>query len=225
MPTLLQIDCSPQKRYCSISRQLTAAGADAWLRRYPDGQVIRRDLQTTPLTLLGQDWIDGADLTPELRTEEQGFTLLQSERLADELIGATVVLIGASMHNLTLPASLRLWLDHVILPNRTVAFQPAGAVGLLPDLKVIVIVSNEGENRSAAQAEALKLEFEYLQFVFRSLGVRDVTMLPVIGANQVRSGKVALDEFLQPWREHLDLLFAGKYQFEPADGFAMRRTA
>lgn len=199
MPTLLHIDCSPQRPSRSISRHVTAAGVEAWRRHHPEGTVIRRDLKTTPLVSIGQEWVDGIDLAPESRTEEQGFALEQSDRLVEELLQADTLVIGAPMLNFNIPSVLKLWLDHVIRPGRTVSFEQGAPKGMLKAQKAIVIISSGGEYVSTPHARSLDFETPYLQFILRMLGVSELLFLHVGGTDSVKKGKTSLGAFAEPW--------------------------
>jgi FMN-dependent NADH-azoreductase len=64
---LLQVDSSA--RVSSVSRTLTARFAAEWKRENPDGQVLTRDLTTTPVPLITDEYMqavhtDPAKLTP-----------------------------------------------------------------------------------------------------------------------------------------------------------------
>jgi FMN-dependent NADH-azoreductase len=82
--TLLRIDSSA--RASSVTRYLTAATlppiTDDWLATYGD---------------------------PAVMTSAQREYLSTSDRLIDELFAADLVVIGAPMYNLTIPAPLTLW--------------------------------------------------------------------------------------------------------------------
>ena len=64
---LLQIDSST--RTSSITRKLTGRFAEQWKKNNPDGEVIQRDLSTTILPPITDDWnathLDMSQLTPE----------------------------------------------------------------------------------------------------------------------------------------------------------------
>ena len=203
MPTLLHIDCSPQKPSRSVSRHITAASVEAWRKRYPDGQVIHRDLAETPLTSIDQAWVDGHNQPVDQRTEDQDFALAQSERLIDELLGADLLVIGAPMHNYNLPAVLKSWLDHVILSNRTVIFTKNGPRGLLTALNAIVVTSSGGEYISSRQTQELDFETPYLRFTLEVLGVRKVRFLQVGSTNQIDAPNLSLAAFVAPWCDQM----------------------
>src|ERR1700684_4580163 len=103
MPTLLQIDASPRGDY-SISRRLTAAFADAWKDKHPDGKVITRDLTKTNLTFVDLDWIAGAYSAPQKHTPEHKKALAISDELIAELLSADEIVLGTPMFNFAVPA-------------------------------------------------------------------------------------------------------------------------
>ncbi len=51
---LLQIDSSA--RSSSVTRQLTAKFVEEWKKNHPAGEIIRRDLPTTLLPHITDDW-------------------------------------------------------------------------------------------------------------------------------------------------------------------------
>jgi hypothetical protein len=57
---------------------------------------------------------------------------------------ADVVVIGTPMHNLTVPAALKAWIDHVVRARRTFTISAAGKVGTLRDRPVFVAIASGG---------------------------------------------------------------------------------
>src|SRR5476649_3015501 len=88
--------------------------ADALLKslgeRHPGMSVNRRDLSANPLPPLSTAY--GAALTK--RTPFDVPAIRQSEQLIDELERSRHLLIATPMHNFTVPATLKLWIDHEI---------------------------------------------------------------------------------------------------------------
>ncbi|MNP03971.1 FMN-dependent NADH-azoreductase [compost metagenome] len=77
------------------------------------------------------------------------------------------------MHNFTVPAVLKLWIDHVLRINRTFIAGPDGKVGLLVDRPVYVIVSSGGFHRGARARQPDFLS-AYLRHVLGTLGLQNV---------------------------------------------------
>ncbi|MFF7940418.1 FMN-dependent NADH-azoreductase [Nocardia gamkensis] len=127
MSTLLHLDASARRQ--SISRELSAAFADAWRARHPDGGYHYRDLAAEPVPFIGAAWTELCDAVlalpstdPErlgelVRTPEQAAAWKIIEPLLAELLAADVILIGTPMYNYSIPASLKAWLDQVTFPR------------------------------------------------------------------------------------------------------------
>ena len=113
MATLLRIDSSPLASDASFSRQLTTEFVQHWQLTHPDGKLITRDLVTTKLQPLTAEWI-GAAYTPEASlSPSQKAVLALSNQLIAELEAADEYVIGVAMHNFSIPAVLKLWIDQI----------------------------------------------------------------------------------------------------------------
>ena len=55
-------------------------------------------------------------------TAAQKLALAFSDRLVDELLAADIVVLGVPMWNLSIPASLKAWIDLIVREGRTFAF-------------------------------------------------------------------------------------------------------
>lgn len=200
MCILLHLDCSPQRHSRSVSRQITAHGTRAWQQHNPQGVVLYRDLTKTPLLPLGQSWVDGKDLPAAERSEEEGFALMQSEHLAGELLQADTLLIGTPMHNFNLPAVLKLWFDHVMLPGKTIRFTASGAEGLLKVRRAVVVIASGGSYKAGEPAHALDFETPYVDFLLRSLGIAEVMFVHAFDTQQAGRNGEPIETFLQPFQ-------------------------
>ncbi|MFE7801642.1 FMN-dependent NADH-azoreductase [Nocardia sp. NPDC057440] len=127
MSTLLHLDASARRT--SISREVSAAFADAWRAENPEGGYLYRDLAANPVPFIGEAWtelcdavlaLDSTDLDrlPELvRTPAQVEAWAIVAPLLAELLAADVILIGTPMYNYSIPASLKAWLDQITFPR------------------------------------------------------------------------------------------------------------
>src|SRR5262249_16070784 len=136
---LLQIDASP--RQDSVSRQLTSLFAANWKKQTAGAQIIHRDLSTSPLGLVTNDWIQGAFSNPRQHTAAHRSALQYSDKLIEELQAADVIVIGDPMHNFTISTRLKAWLDQVVRFGRTFSNSEAGPKGLMTGKKTFVITS------------------------------------------------------------------------------------
>lgn len=110
----------------------------------PGLRIVERDLSAAP-----PQWLDGAfaraSLRPDTsRDDADRLALSLSEGLIEELQAARALLIATPMHNYTVPATLKAWIDLVVRPGRTFRSTPAGKVGLLEDRPVLVMITCGG---------------------------------------------------------------------------------
>jgi FMN-dependent NADH-azoreductase len=180
---LLQIDSSA--RTSSVTRQLTARFAEDWSETHPEGQLIQRDLSSTRLPLITDDWgathVEEAKLTPAQRSY-----LATSDELIEELQAADMVVIGAPMYNFSIPSLLKAWIDQVVRIGKTFGYGPNGPQGLLGKKKVVVITARGGAYEKGTQAETFDFQEPYLRHILSFVGLTDVTF--VHAENQLRQG-------------------------------------
>lgn len=171
---LLQVDSSA--RDSSVSRRLTARFAEEWKKNHPHGRVIHRDLASTKLPLITDDWgatyLEGAKLTAAQRSY-----LSTSDELIEELQAADTVVIGAPMYNFSISSPLKAWIDQIVRLGKTVAYGPSGPQGLLAGKKVVVITSRGGAYEKGTAREASDFQEPYLRHVLGFVGLTDVTFI------------------------------------------------
>lgn len=170
---LLHVDSSA--RDSSVSRKLTARFAEEWKKNHPEGEVIYRDLSTTALPQITDDWgatyVDESSLTPAQRSY-----LSTSDNLIEELQVADTVVIGAPMYNFSISALLKAWIDQIVRKGKTVNFGPEGSRGLLKGKEVVVITSRGGSYENGSPTAALDFQEPYLRAILGFIGL-DVTFI------------------------------------------------
>ena len=149
---LLRIDSSARKN--SVSRLLTANFVDSWRQQNPDGEVIERNLATTNLPHVTDEWVRAAFTDPANLTTEQRLVLATSDTLIEELRQADVIVLGAPMYNFAIAAPLKAWIDQIVRVGQTIVYGPSGPKGILEGKKVYVITSRGGAFRRARQRNA-----------------------------------------------------------------------
>ncbi|MBU8828754.1 FMN-dependent NADH-azoreductase [Mycolicibacterium goodii] len=109
MRTLYRVDSSIQGDR-SVTREISDTLERAWRAAVPDGKVIRRDLLTTPLS--PARWTDAlAARVTEERTPEQQRAVDLAAELADDLLGADAIVIGAPLYNWGPSGHIKCWID------------------------------------------------------------------------------------------------------------------
>jgi FMN-dependent NADH-azoreductase len=172
---LLQIDASP--RQDSASRQLTSHFVEYWKQQVPGGQVVHRDLANSPLGLVTDDWIAGAFSNPAQHSAAHRSALQYSDKLIEELHSADVIVIGDPMHNFTISARLKAWLDQVVRFGKTFSFGESGPKGLLTGKKVYVFTSRGGSYEPGTPTAQFDFQEPYLRHVLAFIGLTDVTFI------------------------------------------------
>ncbi|MDQ2186032.1 NAD(P)H-dependent oxidoreductase [Alcaligenaceae bacterium A4P071] len=163
-------------------------------------EITERDLVRTPIAPIGPDYARA--ITSNQPHDAAAFA--ESETLIAELEQHDVLFIVPPMHNFTVPAALKLWIDHVIRINRSFTATPQGKVGSLKDRPTFVLVSSGGFH-AGARAKQADFLTPYLTYALASIGIEDVQFLPLQGlvfgeeavALAVDEAKHAFDAYLQ----------------------------
>jgi FMN-dependent NADH-azoreductase len=138
-------------------------------------EVIERDLSTSPLPPMSRDYARAiTSLAPDTRQFEL------SEQLIEEIETTDMLVINTPMHNFTVPASLKLWIDYVLRIHRTFASTPEGKIGLMRDRPTHVIVGSGGFH-SGERARQPDFLTPYLRFALGSIGIQDVRFILLQG--------------------------------------------
>jgi FMN-dependent NADH-azoreductase len=172
---LLRIDSSARRN--SVSRQLTSRFIETWKKDHPKGKVIERDLAATSLPLITDEWALAVHSDPASLTPAQRETLAISDTLVEELLAADTIVIGAPMHNFTISAPLKAWIDQVVRVGRTVLWRPNGPEGVLKGKKVAVLTSRGGAYRPGTPTAQYDFQERYLRHILGFIGLTDVTFI------------------------------------------------
>lgn len=196
MPKLLEIDSSP--RYGrSVSRQLTDAFVAQWKSSHPDGAVVDRDLNATPIPPVTAEWVGAVHTPEEARTPQQKQVLALSDTLIAELEQADEYVIGVPMHNFSVPSVLKLWIDQIARAGRTFAYADGTPKGLLQGKKATFIIATGGNYDAQTQMASFNFVEPYLRSMFGFLGVTDTTFVTAGGTMALNYGQDR-DAFLAP---------------------------
>jgi FMN-dependent NADH-azoreductase len=196
MPTLLHLDSSPLES--AVSRELTKEFVATWKAAHPDGTVIYRDLARTQNQPLDAQWIYSVYTPDSARTPEQQAALTLSNELISELEKADEYVFGVSMHNFTIPGTLKLWLDQIIRKDETFTYGATGPQGLLIGKKATFLVATGGIYQLGTPTGAYNFIEPYLKTVFGFLGVTDATFVTAGGTQKLMSPETDRAAFLLP---------------------------
>jgi FMN-dependent NADH-azoreductase len=206
MTILLRIDSSPLAGDASFSRRLTGEFVEHWRRAHPDGKVITRDLVSTQMAPVSAEWI-GAAYTPESSlTTRQREVLALSDELIAELKAADEYVFGVAMHNFSIPAVLKLWIDEIARIGQTFSYENGGPNGLLRNKRATFIVASGGVYKPGTPMAAMNFVEPYLRSMFRFIGVTDTEFVNADGTARLQYG-VDRETILRPALESIQARF------------------
>ena len=188
MPTILHINSSPLYGR-SVSRQLTDAFVTQWKSSHPNGTVLDRDLNATPIPPVTAEWVGAAYTPEEARTPQQKQLLALSDTLLTELEQADEYVFGVPMHNFGVPSVLKLWIDQIARVGRTFSYSEKGPKGLITGKKATFIVATGGIYDAQTRMASFNFVEPYLRSVFGFLGVTDATFLTAGGTSTLNQGR------------------------------------
>lgn len=199
--SILRIDCSPKAGGAHSSRMgdevLSALSGNA-----PGATVIHRVLAEDPAAMVDAGF--AASMIPHQTAEmaREHPPLRQSEVLIDELEKTDTLLLATPMHNFTIPAALKAWIDQVVRFGRTFKSTPDGKIGLLADRPTYIVIAAGGffSDGRARQPDHLT---PYLRDILATIGITDLRFIFLEGLSR---GEEAVDAAYQSAREQLRAL-------------------
>lgn len=210
---LLRVDASIRHEG-SVSRELTGVVERAWRAAGPDTPVVHRDLAADPHLLA--HWPRLARAALRSGTPEPGSP---AATLADELLAADAVTVGAPMYNFGVPALVKAWIDLLIVdPRLDPRTTPVGTA--LAGVPVVLVVACGGGYGPGSPREGWDHATPYLQRIFADVFGAEVTT--VVAELTATAHDPALAE-LRPLaeRSHAEAVAAAS----AAGAAARRRTA
>lgn len=179
MRTILLLTCSPKgpAAYSTLVSQdvasrIAAANAGA--------VVIHRDLAAAPPPV--PDASFSAAVLAGAAADDPAFTA--SEVLIRELEACDALVIGTPMHNYTVPAVLKAWIDQIVRIHRTFRSTPAGKVGMLHTRPVVLVAASGGwftgpsPTGTPAQPDFLT---PYLRAALHTIGLTEINVIALEG--------------------------------------------
>jgi len=130
----------------------------------PEAEVVERDYGGQGLPALTREYANALTTPGGL----SGPATERSEQLIVELEACDLLIICTPVHNFTVPAALKCWIDHVVRIHRSFTVNPQfEKVGLLKDRRTFVLVSS-GSSRKNREPDFLT---PYLQAILGTVGI------------------------------------------------------
>lgn len=188
---ILHIDSSPRGA-ASVSRRMTAEFVAELRKKHADATVIYHDLGHQPPPFVNEQWVFASQAAEADSTAEQRAELSYSDAAIDELLNADVIVIGSPMHNFSISAALKAFIDQIIRVRRTFVFSDDGTPrGLVPEgKKLFIFTARGGAGYEAGEPFAqVNHQDNYLRDIFGFIGITDAQ---VIHLNQTMFGEEAV---------------------------------
>jgi FMN-dependent NADH-azoreductase len=175
---VLHIDASP-RTVRSVTRKLSAAFIAALRVEHPGLQVVHRDVGHHPPAFISDAWVGAAYAPADHDDPAMKGVLHHSDELTAELLACDTLLIASPMHNFTISASLKAWIDQVVRTDMTFKLTEEGVVPLLQGKKALVVTSRGG----FVAGTDYDFQEPYLRKILQFIGITDITFVHAEGVN------------------------------------------
>jgi len=184
---LLVINASARKEH-SHSRTLTDVFINHWTSAQQDVGIQLRELGSTHVPHLSEEWIIANQTPASNRTEKHKEVLSASDAYIKELREADVIVLGTPMYNWSIPSSLKAYIDQVLRLNETFKINTADPAkpytGLLQNKKLVLLVATGIQGYEPGQPNAhLNFQTTYLETVFGMMGIEDIHVVRISGTS------------------------------------------
>jgi FMN-dependent NADH-azoreductase len=173
---ILHIDSSANTQ-TSISRSVSKILVDELIIKYPDAEIKNIDLAKNPLPFVDDTWF------------EKGHSHLTND-LVDDVFKADIIVIGTPVYNLSIPASLKAYIDQIVVAGKTFHYTPEGPKGLVTGAKKVYIVSASGTPYGTLTEYGLNFHEPYLRAILNFIGITNVDVLSYTGRGQEEAAAV-----------------------------------
>jgi FMN-dependent NADH-azoreductase len=198
MMKILHVSCSPRGQ-AAESYKLAQKIIGFLFEREPTSILINRVVGGGAISHVDADYAVSQQSSADISQEG---SISRSDELIQELESSDFVVIGTPVHNFTVPATLKVWIDHIVRVRRTFNVTPQGKVGTLRDRPVFVAVSSGGRF-SGERARQPDFLTPYLKAVLGTIGLHDLTFFSVQGTGSgpdaVAEARTKADQALQAY--------------------------
>src|ERR1700722_5185170 len=148
-------------------------------------EIRTRDLQTTPIPHVTDQFVQAIRAKPESLTIAQRADLELSETLVEELFWADMILLGVPMYNLGIPSILKAYIDQIVRSGITFQSSPEGIKGLLKGRRAFVVASRGG----IYDGPRLAADFQ-IPYLKAILGMIGIEVVPIIVDGAARGPEI-----------------------------------
>ena len=172
-------------------------------------KVVHRDLAVNPLPAISGQDLMGVHGSSDEKRDSLHSHLALSDQLIQELKEADTLIIGASMYNFGVPASLKQWIDAICRAGVSFKYGEKGPEGLLNIKRAFIITATGG----TPVGSDMDFVSDYLSLICNFIGVKEVIHIDASGSKGspqqiIESGKQQIDTFLENTQTTEDLVVA-----------------
>ncbi len=175
---VLHIDASP-RTVRSVTRKLSAGFIQNLRLKVPGLQVTHRDVGHHPPPFISDAWVGAAFAPADHDDPSMKGILLHSDALTAELLSCDTLLIATPMHNFSIPACLKAWIDQVVRTDMTFKLTEEGVEPLVKGKKALIVTSRGG----FVAGTDFDFQEPYLRKILGFIGITDVTFVHAEGVN------------------------------------------
>lgn len=180
----------------SLSFQLGNAIVEKIKTQHPEIDSTTRNLTKNEMPHLNELHFNSFMTPAQELSEELKDAVSYSDEALKELLPADIVVIDVPMYNLSIPSSLKAWIDHIVRVGITFRYSEEGIEGLLKDKKVFLAIASGGIF-SEGPLKEFDLTEKYLRNVLGFIGITDITVFRVEGTAMPQFKDEALPKALQ----------------------------
>jgi FMN-dependent NADH-azoreductase len=166
---ILLINSSPSLLENSASRKLANYFVSQWQARFPNYEIISRDIGgNNPIPHLTDQCMDLVSSSRSPVSPPHALRKL-SDQMINELKISDIIVFAVPMHNYLIPSSLKAYLDLIIRADITFKYTDEGTEGLFKNKKVVVITTGGGGHNDTLR----DFQAPYLKFILSYIGLND----------------------------------------------------
>ena len=156
----------------SYTHQIASVFVDEYSKCHKDDDIITRNLYEEDIKFLTiEDINERTKENFDLEPEREIFKYVK------EFLEADKIIIAAPFWNLSIPAIMHAYLEHIAVPNITHIPAKQGTVGLCQSKKVVHIVTR------GIYSSKIEYGDSYLRAFFATLGIKDFRTIALEGTD------------------------------------------
>jgi FMN-dependent NADH-azoreductase len=133
--------------------------------------------------------------------EDQQKVLDKNDKMSDLLLDADYIVLASPIYNMSVPATVKAWIDSVIQAGKTFASTEKGPVGLCENKKALILMTS-GSDFAIEPLKSLNFATPFLNACFGLMGIPSET-ITIFGTQQYYN---QLDTLLENSKKEIALL-------------------